>query len=69
MFVIFHISVVFRNLREEYEKEKKARGEVEETLKEVQESKKSMQVKSKEVITTLREQVEELSAHKVSLPL
>lgn len=66
---IFHISVVFRNLREEYEKEKKARGEVEETLKEVQESKKSMQVKSKEVITTLREQVEELSAHKVGLPL
>ncbi|XP_789966.4 rab GTPase-binding effector protein 1 [Strongylocentrotus purpuratus] len=59
--------LVFRNLREEYEKEKKARGEVEETLKEVQESKKSMQGKSKEVITTLREQVEELSAHKANI--
>ncbi|XP_041455929.1 rab GTPase-binding effector protein 1-like isoform X1 [Lytechinus variegatus] len=59
--------LVLRNLREDYEKEKKTRGEVEETLREVQESKKSMQGKSKEVITALREQVEELSAHKTNL--
>lgn len=59
--------LVLRSLREDYEREKKTRAEVEESLKEVQEAKKVMQGKSKEVITTLKTQVEELSATKTKL--
>ena len=44
------------------------RAEAEESLKEIQESKKSLQAKSKEIITALKEQVEELTATKVTFP-
>ncbi|XP_072163930.1 rab GTPase-binding effector protein 1-like [Diadema setosum] len=59
--------LMLRSLREEHEKEKKARAEAEDSLKELQESKKTLQSKSKEIITALKDQVEDLGVAKVRL--